>query len=58
MRHALPGEVAQLRDRLDTFRREKEPVRQFFEKLGRAVRVDTTKKTAVEVFDAVRPFLE
>ena len=54
----LPGEIAQLRERLDTFRREKEPVRQFFEKLGRAVRVDTTKKTAVEVFDAVRPFLE
>ena len=54
----LPGEVAQLRDRLDTFRREKQPVFDFFERLGRAVAVNTTKKTSDEVFEAVRPFLE
>ena len=54
----LPGEVAQLRARMDTFRREKQPVYDFFERLGRAVAVNTTKKTADEVFEAVRPFLD
>jgi adenylate kinase family enzyme len=54
----LPGEIQQLRDRIDTFRREKVPVFTFFEKLGRAFTVNTTKKTSDEVFEAVRPFLE
>lgn len=54
----LPGEIQQLRDRIDTFRREKVPVFNFFEKLGRAFTVNTTKKTSDEVFEAVRPFLE
>jgi len=53
-----PGEVAALRQRIDTFRREKAPVLTFLEKIGKAVTVDTTKKTPDEVFEAARPFLE
>jgi adenylate kinase family enzyme len=53
-----PGELAALRARVDTYRREKLPVLSFFQKIGKACVIDTTKKTADEVFEAARPFLE
>jgi adenylate kinase family enzyme len=52
------GELAQLKAAVDTFRREKLPVHTLFERLGKAVTIDTTRLTADDVYEAARPFLE
>jgi adenylate kinase family enzyme len=52
------GEQAQLRGAVDTYRREKLPVLAFFDKLGKAATIDTSRLSADDVYEAARPFLE
>ena len=51
------GELAVVRLKMDSFRRERAPVASFFEKLQKACAVDTSGG-ADDAFEAARPFLE
>lgn len=53
-----PGQLAELRARVETAQRETGPVAAYFAGLGKAVAVDTTARTGAQVYEAVRPFLE
>lgn len=52
------GEVAALREAVQTFQREKVPVAAFFQRLGKATVIDTTALAPDDVYEAARPFLE
>jgi adenylate kinase len=52
------GEVAVVRAKGDSFRRERAPVASFFERLGKACVMDSSALGVDELFEAARPFLE
>lgn len=52
------GQLRQLRERLQTCAREKEPVASFFAQLGKTIVIDTSSRAAAEVYEVARPFLE